>query len=221
MWLAYNGLGGSVLGGFHGATITTTSGLISGQTTFLTAAFGCVTLRGIGGYYPCIFAMPTRYRARRQERDRRLGSLTRTTIQMPRKISRSTVLIWTATLHHQQRLLQKVNQTGQSGNPPSPDKIGWSVEESLDLDMVSAICPNCHILLVEADTNSYSDLGHGVDEGPLWVRRRSATVMADESLWKKISTISTIIILVHRSSYHPATETTARRTRRARRTLPQ
>src|SRR5919205_1722516 len=51
---------------------------------------------------------------------------------------------------------RKVNQTGGSLPPaPSPD---WSLEISLDLDMVSAVCPNCHILLVEANTNLDSDL---------------------------------------------------------------
>lgn len=35
---------------------------------------------------------------------------------------------------------------------------GWGQEESLDVDMVSAICPNCHILLVEATSNSTSNL---------------------------------------------------------------
>ena len=35
---------------------------------------------------------------------------------------------------------------------------GWAQEESLDVDMVSAICPNCHIILVEARTASTSDL---------------------------------------------------------------
>ena len=39
--------------------------------------------------------------------------------------------------------------------PPSAD---WSLEISLDLDMVSAVCPNCHILLVESNTNLDSDL---------------------------------------------------------------
>src|SRR5436309_1833516 len=39
--------------------------------------------------------------------------------------------------------------------PPSPD---WSLEISLDLDMVSAVCPNCKILLVESNTNLDSDL---------------------------------------------------------------
>jgi subtilase family serine protease len=33
----------------------------------------------------------------------------------------------------------------------------WAVEESLDVDMVSAICPKCNILLVEAKTSSLAD----------------------------------------------------------------
>ncbi len=35
---------------------------------------------------------------------------------------------------------------------------GWAQEESLDVDMVSAICPNCNILLVEAKSASTSAL---------------------------------------------------------------
>ena len=57
---------------------------------------------------------------------------------------------------------RKVNQTGGTlpMPPPSPD---WSLEISLDLDMVSAVCPNCHILLVEANTNLNTDLYTAVD----------------------------------------------------------
>lgn len=36
--------------------------------------------------------------------------------------------------------------------------IGWAGEESLDVDMVSAICPKCKILLVEAASASVADL---------------------------------------------------------------
>ncbi|MEA2385371.1 MAG: hypothetical protein QOH72_5342 [Solirubrobacteraceae bacterium] len=51
---------------------------------------------------------------------------------------------------------RKLNQTGGTlPPPPSPD---WALEISLDLDMVSAICPNCKIVLVEANTNLDSDL---------------------------------------------------------------
>jgi subtilase family serine protease len=38
------------------------------------------------------------------------------------------------------------------------DTTGWSLEESLDVDMVSGICPKCHIILVEAKSNSFADL---------------------------------------------------------------
>ena len=43
---------------------------------------------------------------------------------------------------------KKVNQTGGTTLPTADS--GWAEEESLDLDMVSAVCPSCHILLVEA-----------------------------------------------------------------------
>jgi subtilase family serine protease len=44
-----------------------------------------------------------------------------------------------------------------STNYPIGD-AGWAGEISLDLDMVSAVCPNCKILLVEANTNSGTNL---------------------------------------------------------------
>ena len=57
---------------------------------------------------------------------------------------------------------RKVAQDG-STRYPRPDP-GWSEEMSLDLDMVSAACPACHILLVEADDNTIKNLGAAVDE---------------------------------------------------------
>jgi hypothetical protein len=45
---------------------------------------------------------------------------------------------------------EKVNATGGTSYPPS--MTGWSAPTAESLDMISAICPNCHILLVEADT---------------------------------------------------------------------
>ena len=51
---------------------------------------------------------------------------------------------------------RKVNQNGGTSYP-SPD-TGWAEEIALDLDMVSAVCPNCHILLVEASSNSLGNL---------------------------------------------------------------
>jgi len=55
----------------------------------------------------------------------------------------------------------KVDQRGGTAYPIA-DK-GWAEEISLDLDMVSAICPNCGILLVEADDNSMANLGAAVN----------------------------------------------------------
>jgi len=57
---------------------------------------------------------------------------------------------------------RKVNQAGTTSYPTA--NSGWGQEISLDLDMVSAICPNCHILLVEASSASNADLAASVDE---------------------------------------------------------
>ncbi len=56
---------------------------------------------------------------------------------------------------------KKVSQTGTSTYPKKDG--GWAEEISLDVDMVSAICPNCHILLVEAKTSSFANLGAAVN----------------------------------------------------------
>src|ERR1051325_7801080 len=56
---------------------------------------------------------------------------------------------------------RKVDQSGGTTYPKSNG--GWAQEISLDLDMASAICPNCKILLVEADNNSFSNLVAAVD----------------------------------------------------------
>ncbi|MFJ3761844.1 peptidase S8 [Streptomyces sp. NPDC090080] len=58
---------------------------------------------------------------------------------------------------------KKVSQTGSTTSLPSADS-GWAGEESLDLDMVSATCPQCSILLVEAKSASDANLGTAVNE---------------------------------------------------------
>jgi subtilase family serine protease len=60
---------------------------------------------------------------------------------------------------------RKIDQNG--GTKYSRGNTGWAEEISLDLDMVSAICPNCHILLVEANSNRFSDLATAVDRAAL------------------------------------------------------
>jgi hypothetical protein len=52
---------------------------------------------------------------------------------------------------------KKINQKGEEANYPEAN-AGWAEEMSLDLDMVSAICPQCKIMLVEANNNSTESL---------------------------------------------------------------
>jgi hypothetical protein len=52
---------------------------------------------------------------------------------------------------------RKVNQSGATSPMPAGNS-NWGVEIALDVDMVSAACPNCKILLVEANTNGLGDL---------------------------------------------------------------
>jgi len=68
---------------------------------------------------------------------------------------------------------RKVDQNGGT-NYPRGD-AGWAEEISLDLDMASAICPNCKILLVEAKTNSFANLSIAVDQAA----RMGATVISN------------------------------------------
>jgi hypothetical protein len=55
---------------------------------------------------------------------------------------------------------KKVNQAGGSVLPPFDP--GWALESALDLEMVSAVCPNCRLLLVEANDASFVNLGIAV-----------------------------------------------------------
>jgi subtilase family serine protease len=58
---------------------------------------------------------------------------------------------------------RQLNQEGVAGDPPTGD-MGWGTEISLDLDMVSAVCPKCHIILVEANSSGLGDLLSSVAE---------------------------------------------------------
>ncbi len=57
---------------------------------------------------------------------------------------------------------RKVNQAGTAGAYPAA-VTGWAQETAIDLAMVSAVCPACSIILVEANSAQISDLGAGVD----------------------------------------------------------
>ncbi|HEX3511206.1 MAG TPA: IPT/TIG domain-containing protein [Solirubrobacteraceae bacterium] len=57
---------------------------------------------------------------------------------------------------------KKVNQSGEEGKYPAAE-AGWEEESALDLDMVSAACPSCKIMLVEASTELPADTGASVN----------------------------------------------------------
>ncbi len=52
---------------------------------------------------------------------------------------------------------EKVNQHGEATNLPAAEG-GWALETSTDIEVAHAICQNCRILLVEANSSSYEDL---------------------------------------------------------------
>lgn len=56
----------------------------------------------------------------------------------------------------------KYNQNGVKGNYPRQN-TGWAQETALDLDMASAMCPYCKIILVEASSNSFGNLAAAVN----------------------------------------------------------
>jgi hypothetical protein len=58
---------------------------------------------------------------------------------------------------------KQVSQTGSTTSLPTNDS-GWAGEEALDIDMVSAVCPNCSIVLVEANSATDTDLGIAENE---------------------------------------------------------
>jgi len=62
------------------------------------------------------------------------------------------------------RCFEKVGQTGSASLLAPADTTGWSEETSLDVDAVHSVCPNCRILLVEANSSSGTDLATAVNE---------------------------------------------------------
>ena len=69
---------------------------------------------------------------------------------------------------------RKVNQAGAASPLPRRD-LSWELEISLDLDAASAVCPRCRLLLVEANSNSFSDLAAAVNTAA----RLGATVISN------------------------------------------
>jgi MYXO-CTERM domain-containing protein len=73
--------------------------------------------------------------------------------------------------------LKIVNQNGAVSplpSPPPPDD-DWTVETALDVDMVSAACPKCNILVVQAEDN----LGEGLFLAQAAAAQLGATVISN------------------------------------------
>jgi hypothetical protein len=73
--------------------------------------------------------------------------------------------------------LKVVDQNGGTSYPRMD--VGWAGEQALDVDAVSAICPDCRIVVVQAKTPSFGNLGAAVNTAaapwPAWWRSRTAT----------------------------------------------
>lgn len=59
-------------------------------------------------------------------------------------------------------VIQIVNQSGAS-SPLPPTSTSWGIEQAIDAEMISALCSNCQLLIVEANTASMIDLGASVN----------------------------------------------------------
>jgi hypothetical protein len=57
---------------------------------------------------------------------------------------------------------RKVNEEGNA-SPLPPVEGEWAAEISIDVQMAHSICQNCHVLLVEASSEEFGDLGAGVN----------------------------------------------------------
>src|SRR5207249_4672535 len=56
----------------------------------------------------------------------------------------------------------KVNQSGRASSYPPADQ-GWALEESLDVQVAHAVCQNCKIVLVEANSATLRDVAGAED----------------------------------------------------------
>ncbi len=81
------------------------------------------------------------------------------------------------------KCLRIVNQEGNpSPLPPEPPPSDdWKGEQATDLDMVSAICPNCRIILVQTNSDYTSDLYPGVKTAGRFARYVGASWGGAES----------------------------------------
>jgi hypothetical protein len=75
---------------------------------------------------------------------------------------------------HKNGCFKRVNQHGHTQKWPVTN-VSWNQEAALDLDMVSAMCPKCRIIFVEADNNHSPNLGKATAARKNGRRTRSTT----------------------------------------------
>jgi subtilase family serine protease len=63
---------------------------------------------------------------------------------------------------HKTSCFKVLNQAG-SASPLPANNVSWSLEISLDVQVAHAICQNCKILLVEASSDSFTDIEKAVN----------------------------------------------------------
>lgn len=123
----------------------------------------CDKISGIDGYYPCdlqdAYALPSTY-AGYGETVAVVDAFNDPTAETDLAFYRSSFGLPRCTTAN--GCFRKVDQRGGT-HYPSVD-TGWAGETALDIQMVSAVCPNCHILLVEADTDDDFNLYVAVNE---------------------------------------------------------
>ena len=80
----------------------------------------------------------------------------------------------------------KLNQRGQPSPLPT-NSIPWSQEQAVDLDMASAICPGCKLILLEANTTSIANMSTAIaTAGRLGAHAISNSYGVPESYWYTI-----------------------------------
>ncbi len=153
--LAYNGSGA-----FKGATITATATGATPGTFNVTTGASCSPItygaNVIQGYYPCMLqnAYNLDITAGTGQTIAVVDAYDDPNAEADLGVYRTTFGLSACTTAN--GCFKKVAQNGSTTYPTAD--TGWAGEESLDLDMVSAVCPNCHIILVEANSSGNTDL---------------------------------------------------------------
>jgi len=100
--------------------------------------------------------------------------------------------------------LRRVNESGEEGAYPAPNSA-WSEEAALDLDMVSAACPECHILLVEPRNESEANLAEGANTAA----KLGAGVISNSYATNETECLSNGCVALDKDYEHPGVLVTA------------